>query len=501
MKSPPATLGIDLGTTTAKAVAFADEDGREITEVREPIERHTDADGAAEQDPDVVARAAIAVVTRAVTDARAAGFSVARVGLSAAMHSLLPVAADGRPLGRAMLWMDRRADEEARRLWATATGRRLYERTGAPVHPMTPLLKLAWLRTARPDVHRRAARFVSLKEWLWHGWFGEWAVDRSIANATGLYDVHRDRWDPEALDVAGIDAERLSAIVPTTTVRAGLSATVVQATGLRRDTPVVIGASDGVLANLGVGAIDRRRLCLTVGTSLTARVGTDHPVTDPATRPFCYVLAPGRFIVGGPSNSGGLVLDWLCRGVLGRDTASDEMDQLLAAAATVDVGPLLCLPYVAGERAPLWDAQARGVFAGLESEHGAPHLVRAAVEGLALNAYWIVSGLLDLVGRPEEVVASGHVLGQPWIRQVVADTFDLPVRDGGDRDASVTGAALLARIATGALTWEDARRVAATGTSERSAPRATEVYREKYARFRRLVDTLRGAPDGHGALW
>ena len=455
MKSPPATLGIDLGTTTAKAVAFADEDGREITEVREPIERHTDADGAAEQDPDVVARAAIAVVTRAVTDARAAGFSVARVGLSAAMHSLLPVAADGRPLGRAMLWMDRRADEEARRLWATATGRRLYERTGAPVHPMTPLLKLAWLRTARPDVHRRAARFVSLKEWLWHGWFGEWAVDRSIANATGL----------------------------------------------RRDTPVVIGASDGVLANLGVGAIDRRRLCLTVGTSLTARVGTDHPVTDPATRPFCYVLAPGRFIVGGPSNSGGLVLDWLCRGVLGRDTASDEMDQLLAAAATVDVGPLLCLPYVAGERAPLWDAQARGVFAGLESEHGAPHLVRAAVEGLALNAYWIVSGLLDLVGRPEEVVASGHVLGQPWIRQVVADTFDLPVRHGGDRDASVTGAALLARIATGALTWEDARRVAATGTSERSAPRATEVYREKYARFRRLVDTLRGAPDGHGALW
>jgi len=177
------------------------------------------------------------------------------------------------------------------------------------------------------------------------------------------------------------------------------------------------------------------------------------------------------------------------------------MDQLLAAAATVDVGPLLCLPYVAGERAPLWDAQARGVFAGLESEHGAPHLVRAAVEGLALNAYWIVSGLLDLVGRPEEVVASGHVLGQPWIRQVVADTFDLPVRHGGDRDASVTGAALLARIATGALTWEDARRVAATGTSERSAPRATEVYREKYARFRRLVDTLRGAPDGHGALW
>jgi gluconokinase len=496
-----ATLGIDLGTTTAKAIAFADEDGREVTEVRETVERHTDPDGAAEQDPEAVAEAATQVLTRAATEARAAGFSIARIGLSAGMHSLLAVGGDGRPLSRAMLWMDRRADAEARQLWEMPSGRALYARTGAPVHPMMPVVKLAWLRRARPEIHRRAARFVSLKEWVWHEWFGEWEVDQSIANATGLYDVHRDAWDPEALAFASIEAGRLSPIVATTAARRGLRPAVARATGLAPDVPFVIGASDGVLANLGVGAIDRRHLCLTVGTSLTARVGADHPETDAAIRSFCYVLGPGRFVVGGPSNSGGLVLDWVCRQLLGAESRPGGMPALLDAAAGVDVGSLLCLPYLAGERAPLWDARARGVFAGLDIDHGPAHLVRAAVEGVALNAGWIVSGLLGLVGRPDEVVATGHVLGQPWIRQIVADTLDLPVRDGGDRDASVAGAAFLARIATGSVTWEDAAALAARARGEPTLPRPGDLYREKYARFRRLVDALRGTPGGDDALW
>ena len=496
---PAATIGVDLGTTTIKAIAFADDGDGEIAEAKETVGLHTDAEGSAEQDADEVVQAATAVLARVAGSARRAGFTVARVGVSAAMHTLLAVAGDGQPLGRAMLWMDRRADPQARRLWASPEGPALYARTGAPIHAMMPLLKLAWLRTARPDLHRTAARFVSLKEWVWHRWFGEWAVDQAIANASGLYDVHRGDWDAEALALAGIDRDRLSPIVPTTAVRSDARDSTLRSAGLGGDTPFAIGASDGVLANLGVGAIDRAHLVLTAGTSLTARVGTDRPVTDPATRSFCYVLGPGRFIVGGPSNSGGLVLDWLCHKVLGGGPGSQAIGTLLEAAAGVDTGPLLCLPYITGERAPLWDARARGALVGLEIGHEAPHLVRAAVEALAFNAWWIVSGLIDLVGRPREVVATGPVLGPPWIRQLVADVFDLPVRDGGDRDASVVGAALLARIATGRATWEDAARGAIPTGGTLTLPRATARYRAKYARFRRLADRLRDTADGDPA--
>ena len=500
MGQPTATIGVDLGTTTIKAIAFADDGDHEIAEARDTVALDTGADGAAEQDAEAVADAATRVLARVARQTGEAGFTVARVGLSAAMHSLLPVGPGDRPSTGAMLWMDTRADAEARRLWATREGQALYARTGAPVHAMMPLLKLAWLRSARPDLHRTAARFVSLKEWVWHRWFGEWAVDQAIANASGLYDVHRGEWDPEALAVAGIDAGRLSPIVPTTAVRHDAHDGELRSAGLGGDTPFAIGASDGVLANLGVGAVDRKRLVVTVGTSLAARVGAARPVTDPATRSFCYVLGPGRFVVGGASNSGGLVLDWLCKKVLGEDREPGAIARLLADAASVDTGPLVCLPYVTGERAPLWDAGARGVLAGLEHGHGAPHLVRAAVEGLIFNAYWIVSGLLDLVGRPDEVVATGQVLGQPWIRQLTADVFDLPVRDGGDRDASVAGAARLARIATGGLTWEAAAQAESPGGGALATPREAAAYRPKYQRFRRLADTFRGAA-GTDPLW
>ena len=120
----------------------------------------------AEQDPDAVVEAATAVLAQVVRQAQTLGYHVARAGISAAMHSILPVGADERPLLPALLWMDGRAEGEAHALWATPAGKALYARTGTPIHAMAPLAKLLWLRTRRPDVFAAATRFVSLKEWI-----------------------------------------------------------------------------------------------------------------------------------------------------------------------------------------------------------------------------------------------------------------------------------------------------------------------------------------------
>jgi gluconokinase len=507
------TVGLDLGTTTIKAIAFDDGAGQPFARYTTtiPLLPSTDVgmatDGAvarAEQDPNAVAEAATTALAQAVMTAGARGYTVERVGISAAMHSFLPLGADERPLLPALLWIDGRAEVEAQALWATPEGKALYARTGTPIHAMAPLSKLLWLRAHHPEVFAAATRFISLKEWIWRRWLDAWEVDASIASATGLYNLRENAWDQEALRLTGIDATRLSTLVPTTTIRAGVRDDRLLAAGLSAQTPFVIGASDGVLANLGLGVMSggaretSDAMALTIGTSLALRIGSATPMTDPATRAFCYVLDQGRYVVGGASNSGGNTLEWL-GGVLRSQTpeasAEERLTALLLDAGKVEVGALLCLPYLTGERAPLWSARARASFIGLDARHTPPHLMRAACEGAVFNAWWIASDLFALIGRPRAILASGHVLDLPWMRQLVADVFELPVWAGGDADASARGAAILARIATGDATWDETLHEASQAVDSGKSvatpnPARNARYRERASRFRRLAEAL-----------
>jgi gluconokinase len=253
------------------------------------------------------------------------------------------------------------------------------------------------------------------------------------------------------------------------------------------------GASDGVLANLGVGAIGSDVMAMTIGTSCAIRAASATPATDVSTRSFCYVLDADRFIVGAPSNSGGVVLDWLYNSVLSRnptDRDARRFVEMLTAAETLQCDDLLCLPYITGERAPLWNADAKGVFFGLELHHTGPHLMRAAVEGIILNAYWIALGLFQELGQPRQIISSGKVLETEWIRQLTADIFGVPVQFQGAVDASVVGAALLANIATNVLTWQGAaHRYIAHETIKQ--PAQHEKYESKFQRYRNLYNAIR----------
>ncbi len=497
------SIGVDLGTTDLKVIAFAD-DGRIVAREDARLDMLHTAPGAAEQDPRAVYDIVTTTFADAAHQAQSLGYAVARIGFSSAMHSLLAVGADGQPLTRAITWMDTRAAPQAEALWASPQGPAIYARTGTPVHAMSPLAKLLWLRATQPQVHSQAARFVSMKEWLWHGWFGDWQVDESIASATGLYNLRARQWDAEALTLAGITPERLSTLVPTTTTRAGLREPRLLAAGLTPTTPFTIGASDGALANLAVGALDADRMALTIGTSVAARVGVAAPVSDPATRVFCYTLAEGRFVAGAASNSGGGALDWLAHRAL---AGPSDIGALIASAERANISDLLCLPYIAGERAPLWDARAQGAFFGLTTQTDAIALMRAAIEGVIYNAYWLASDLFPVVGTPSALLASGKLLESGWIRQLAADLFALPVILPEGADASAVGAVTLANIAAGVWSWDDARQRALTREEPPTAgagvrphhgavtlprPEAHEQAQASYARFRRLVEALRG---------
>jgi gluconokinase len=488
MEDRRCTVGMDLGTTSLKAVAF-DLDGKEIARAGREIERSSSEEGAAEEDPRAVATAATDALTAVVADAKRQGYTVGGVGLSAAMHSLIPVAADDSPLGPALLWMDTRPEAEADALWQSDKGRAAYERTGTPVSAMAPLVKLRWLRRARPNLYQQAARFASLKEWLWHDWFGAWEVDTSIASATGLYNLRDQAWDDGALGLAGITPDKLSTLVHPTFMRTANQSSVLQVAGLPDDAAIV---------NLGVGAVDATRMVLTIGTSCAVRMGSKAPITDTASRIFCYVLDDGRFIAGAPGNSGGVVLEWLAEKLVVSQPSSADAQTLVAlldAAATAQDDHLLFLPYVAGERAPFWNADASGSIIGLRLEHTAAHVLRAAVEGILFHARWMSERLFELLGRPTELIVSGKVLEVDWIRQLAADIFGLPVRFPGGADASATGAATLVNIATKQWSWDDAlQRESGRSAAMIQPSAASSGYLARYHAYRQLASALLRIP-------
>jgi gluconokinase len=445
---------VDLGTSSTRALVFEDARFTGVAAAVETALTHP-VPGAAELDPDAVFRALIACLARV----RATG-PIDCVALSAAMHSLLAVDTRGRALTPAITWADNRAAPQAARLREDGNRRALYRRTGVPPHPMAPLAKLAWLKECEPAVFARAARFVSLKELVVFRLFGQWLVDPAIAGASGLYDLESGDWCDAALAACGVERERLSRIAPADTLLTGLAAEACAATGLAAATPFVLGASDGCLANLGTGLIasgDRRRAVLTIGTSGALRMALPRPAPDAAMRTFCYALAEGEFVVGGATNSGGLPLRWLRDNFPQLRIDAPDADPYAALAALAAQAPagaagLLFHPYLAGERAPLWNADARASFMGLTFAHGPAHLVRAVMEGVLFNLGLILDVLEELAGgEVEEILAGGGFAHSPFWLQMAADLLGRDLVVAESPESTAQGAALLALQATGAV--------------------------------------------------
>jgi gluconokinase len=449
-------IGVDIGTTSTKAVLF-EENGKVVTQASEGYPLFTPNPSVAEQDPDQIFHAVLHTVKELMTQSPASAGQVLFVSFSSAMHSIIAVDADGKPLTRCITWADNRSAEWSDRLKNEMGGHELYLRTGTPIHPMSPVTKLLWLRHDVPEVFEKAAKFVSIKEYVFAKLFDQYVADYSIASCTGLFNLQQLDWDEEALRIAGVSRNQLSALVPTTHVMQGLEPAFADEMGLAENTRFVIGASDGVLSNLGVGAIEPGVVAATIGTSGAIRTVVDRPVTDPKGRIFCYALTERHWVIGGPVNNGGMLFRWVRDELAASeiDTAKrlglDAYDLLNQMAERVRPGAdgLLFHPYMTGERAPLWNANARGSFFGLTMHHGKEHMIRAVLEGVIFNLYTVLLAMEEQIGRPRKIHATGGFSRSPLWRQMMADIFDQNVIIPESFESSCLGAAVLGLYALG----------------------------------------------------
>lgn len=491
-------IGVDIGTTSTKAILY-DDAGSAIAQHSVEYPLSVPTPGAAEQDPEQILRAVIEAIGRVASGV--ASSRIACVSFSAAMHSLIALGATGQPLTRCITWADTRSAAWAHRIKQNG-GDEIYRRTGTPIHPMSPLVKLCWLKDTQPALFDSAARFVSIKEYVFHRFFQRYLVDHSIASASGLFNISTLEWESEALALAGITAERLSTPVSTIARIEGLDADIARRTGLTRDTPFVVGANDGAAANIGVNAIERGIVAVTIGTSGAIRTVVDRPLTDARGRTFCYVVAPGLWLVGGPVNNGGIILRWLRDELAAAEVEAakrlrmDVYDMLTTIAERVGAGAggLLFHPYLAGERAPLWNADARGSFFGLALHHRREHMIRAVLEGVIFNLFAVFRILEEVAGEAERVSASGGFARSRLWRQIMADIFNREVVVPQFHESSSLGAAVLGLYAIGAI--PSLQMVAGmVGETECHGPNPSDVkqYQRLAPVYLSLPDLLRNA--------
>ncbi|GAF14071.1 gluconokinase [Bacillus sp. JCM 19045] len=321
-----------------------------------------------------------------------------------------------------------------------------YKRTGTPIHPMSWIGKLKWFNQNNQVVFKKAAKFISIKEYICQKLFGEYVVDEAIAGGTGVYHLTTKQWDQDILDYIGVNREKLSVIVPTTyefTKRTSRGKQALPYSNCR----FIIGASDGVLANVGTFALTSDVATVTIGTSGAVRMHTKQPSTDSEMRTFCYALTEDDWIAGGATNNGGIALQWY----IDQFAKGEKTVDIIKEALTVPPGAngLFFLPFLNGERAPYWNPDTRGAFIGISATHQRAHFSRAVLEGILFSIQSVLAALEETIGPVKAIHASGgFARSEEWV-QMLADITGKRVRLPQSHHASALGAVRLAKHALG----------------------------------------------------
>lgn len=453
-----AVVGIDIGTTGCRAVIHRI-DGAILANQSLDYPLYTPHHTWAEQDPEEIFQAILIVIEKAVLQAGVRPEDIACMSFGSVFHSFIPVDKEGNALYRMMNWADQRSQSYTEELKRAHDAAAIYRNTGCPLHPMYMPSKIVWLKKERPDLFSRTYKIISIKEYVLYRFLGKYIIDRSIASGGGMYNIHKLEWDKDLLRILGVSADLFSEAVPTTHIEEGITPGIASRLNLPRSLKVVIGAGDGVLSSIGSGAVNPGQLTAMIGTSGAVRLVTDKPTVDAKGRTWCYNLTEQHWVAGGAINNGGIAFRWMRdKFAETEQRVADKLGldayQLLSRyAEKVPAGSngLILLPFFAGERAPHWNANARGVLFGLNLNHDKRHIIRATLEGVTFRMFSIFKALNEVAGPVNEIrVGGSFTRSKLWV-QIMADVFGKVISVPGEPEGSAFGSVILGMHALGLL--------------------------------------------------
>ncbi|MGC8627197.1 MAG: xylulokinase [Acidimicrobiales bacterium] len=489
----PYVLAHDLGTTGDKATLYDDE-GSLAASAFGRYETRSPRAGWFEQSPVQWWRATCETTQQVLRDAAISPAQVAAVSFSGQMNGATAVGANVEPLREAIIWADERATGQVAEVAARVDPRHVYDVTGHRLSASYSAAKILWVKELEPTTYRSTHKFLQAKDFLVAKLTGSFATDRSDASATNLYDLRAGRWSSELVEAFGLDEAKLPEICEPTAVVGEVSASAAEETGLSAGTPVVMGGGDGCAAGVGAGVVREGPAYCVIGSSAWIALARAEPVFDPEMRTFTFAhLVPGLFVPCGTMQAAGASYQF-ARDLFGQEekavaealgvSAYELMDAEVGQSPPGARG-LVFLPYVMGERSPRWDPEARGAFIGLTTEHRRPDLVRAVLEGVALNLRVILDAFRQQGASIESLRAIGGGARSAVWSQVLADVLGVAVYQlASGIEATSLGAAVTAGV--GAGLWQDfsvAEQLARVGTEVLPREDHKPMYDELYGVF------------------
>ena len=452
-------LAHDLGTSGNKATLYA-ADGTACASVLAAYDTRFFNGCWAEQNPDDWWKAVCDSTRELLERARVDPRDVAVVALSGQMMGCTPVDAEGRALRPSMLYCDQRATAEADAILSRMSLADFYRIVGHRVSASYSLEKLMWLRANEPDVFAKTAKTLCAKDYVNLRLTGRMATDYSDASGTHAFDINTFKWSEEVLACAGIPQDLFPEALPSTAILGGVTSEAAAATGLLEGTPVAVGGGDGSAAGVGVGCVRPGSAYNCMGSSSWIALTVKDPVVDPEMRTMNWAhCVPGYLHPSGTMQTAGSSFKWLAEQLCAEEAAEAAraggskyaLIDAKAASSPAGANGVLFLPYMLGERTPWWNPDARGAFIGLNLATKRADMLRAVLEGVAMNLGYIVDifrnggvsfdGGLRIIGGG----AQSRVL-----RQILADACGCPVHTlQSTAEATSMGAAIIGGVACG----------------------------------------------------
>lgn len=444
-------LTLDVGSSSVRALLF-DSNARHLRDcaVRIPFSFRTGPGGQADADPDALTSLVTSAISQLLGKAGRDRRRVVGVALSVFWHNVLGVDKNDRALTPIYSWADTRSSAAVETLRQRLNEPEVHTRTGCGLHPSYLPAKLLWIQQTDPAVFRNVVRWMSYGEYLLLKLLGQPICSLSMASGTGLFDQNSCQWDPEVLCVLNLEPSRLSPLADFDQPLTGLLEPYRSQWPELNGVPWFPALGDGACSNIGSGCSTQERVALMVGTSGAMRVlWPADQVTIPSGL-WCYRADRRRFVMGGALSNGGLVFEWM-KQTLRLEEDSAALEQEISQMAP-DTHGLTLLPFLAGERSPGWNANARAVIAGLSSHHRPIDILRAGLEAVGYRFFKVAALLKQVLPDTWEIMASGGaLLKSPTWTQIMADVLGRPLTASPVAEASSRGAALMALEALGLI--------------------------------------------------
>ena len=495
----PVLLGIDLGTSACKTALF-DPDGRVLAQESEEYPVYYPQPGWAEQEPEEWWRAICTAVRRTLRNSGIRPEQVAGVGIDGQSWSAIPVDRDDRVLARTPIWFDTRAAEICGEVKEKIGEERIFALCGNPLKPSYTLPKILWFQKYAPEVYGKAACFLQSNSFIVYRLTGVLSQDKSQGYGLHCYDMRNGRWDEAMCREMGIDSSLLPPIYDCHQVVGTVTRKAARECGLPEGTPVAAGGLDAACGTLGAGVLHDGATQEQGGQAGGMSICISRYRADPSLI-LSHHVVPGRWLLQGGTVGGGGVCRWMeaefCaaerQAALQNGTGPfQELDRTAASAPAGSDG-VVFLPYMAGERSPIWDEHAKGVFYGLDFTKGRAHMLRAGLEGVAFSLRHNLEAAAEAGAPVNELRSMGGAANSRLWTQIKADVTGKRIVVPASDTATTLGAVILAGVGVGLYSsFEEAvRRTVRVRREHLPNPENAAVYDQNYQTYLALYRQLK----------